>query len=74
MSEPSITIKTADFSTLRALMLKRMDKLTRIGWIDYSPLSPDWSQASARAYRVQQRIQFNRRLTRAEWRKELGLF
>lgn len=68
-----MTIRTLarDFGALRAAMLRRMDRINRIGWIDFAPLSFDWRQAGARAYRVQQRVIFGRRLTVAEWRREL---
>jgi hypothetical protein len=71
LAKPTLRQLCNDFEALRSVMLRRMERTCRIGWVDHGPMSFDWRHAGARAYRVQQRIVFGRRLTTAEWRREL---
>lgn len=50
-------------------MLNNMDRRTSIGWIDYSPGSWDWRVATARLYRINDRLR-GRRITFAQALRE----
>jgi hypothetical protein len=73
LAKPTLRDLCNDFEALRTAMLRRMERICRIGWVDHAPMSFDWCQAGARAYRVQQRIVFGRHLTRFEWLREMSL-
>lgn len=63
LDEPRAT--EPQLTTLIARRLRHMERKKGSGWIDYHPLSYDVMQATARAYRLLQRIR-GQRITLAQ--------
>lgn len=56
-----------DFDRLRRAVLYRQERIQRLGWVDHSRGSWDYRVATARAFRIQQRLIFGTRMSRREF-------
>ena len=54
-----------DHATMVRRLLFKMERRLKLGWIDHSPLSYDWTIATARATRIRLRLN-GQRMTLAQ--------